>query len=192
MNAIQALSLRKPDARNGSLSMTQSEANSRFSKKSNIREILVRNFFRKYPITNDVTDMEQLQIERQVATKMEGFVQTTPQINSKNLAEFESKLASEVNLRKGEVRGTRTGGTAQRATLLSPTGKLPMTNPKSSGRAVRSNKNNNQQQQFQLPSINSHAALGMGNNKSVDNPRSGLNAIQNAINRRSQVVNHHD
>ena len=57
MNAIQALSLRKPEARNAPLSSTLSEAGSRFNKKSNIKEILVRNFFRKYPIRGDFTDI---------------------------------------------------------------------------------------------------------------------------------------
>lgn len=59
MNAIQALSLRKPEPRNiGGLSTTNSEVGSRFSKKSNIKEILVRNFFRKYPLQGNISDME--------------------------------------------------------------------------------------------------------------------------------------
>jgi hypothetical protein len=76
MNAIQALSLRKPDARNHSsnLPVSSTEKNSRFNKKSNIKEILVRNFFRKYPFAGDVTDMEQLQVERKVASEMDNFV----------------------------------------------------------------------------------------------------------------------
>jgi len=41
-------------------------------------------------------------------------------------------------------------------------------------------------QRFQLPNINSHAALGI-NNKSVDNPRNGL-AKAMGNNRRSQIV----
>ena len=61
MNAIQALSLRKPEARNfDKISNTLSEAGSRFSKKSNIKDILVRNFFRKYPLESSVSDMQQL------------------------------------------------------------------------------------------------------------------------------------
>ena len=75
MNAIQALSLRKPDARNqNNLLSNASEGGSRFSKRSNIKEILVRNFFRKFPISGNVSDMEQLQIERTVAAEMETFV----------------------------------------------------------------------------------------------------------------------
>ena len=78
MNAIQALSLRKPEARNGTLSTTMSQGSStRFSKKSNIKEILTRNFFRKYPISGEVSDVQQLQIERQVASQMDSFVNTT-------------------------------------------------------------------------------------------------------------------
>ena len=42
-------------------------------------------------------------------------------------------------------------------------------------------------QQFQLPSINSHANLGI-NNRSVDSQRQGLNSLTNALNRRSQIV----
>ena len=78
MNSVQALSLRKPEVRNiGGLSTTQSEAGSRFGKKSNIKEILVRNFFRKYPLDGSITDEEQLKIERHVATTMDNFVNST-------------------------------------------------------------------------------------------------------------------
>ena len=56
MNAIQALSLRKPDRVNYSSNM--SEASSRYTnKKSNIRDILVRNFFRKYPLSASTDDL---------------------------------------------------------------------------------------------------------------------------------------
>ena len=58
MNAIQALSLRKNEPRNASLNCAQSDTSSRFGKKSNIKEILVRNFFRKFPISGEVTDLE--------------------------------------------------------------------------------------------------------------------------------------
>ena len=61
MNAIQALSLRKNDAfRNVSHGVHQSDPSARISKKSNIKEILVRNFFRKYPISGEISDMQQL------------------------------------------------------------------------------------------------------------------------------------
>ena len=60
--------------------------------------MLVRNFFRKYPISGEVSDMQQLQIERQVASEIETFVAKNSQINSKNLQEFESRLAQEVKL----------------------------------------------------------------------------------------------
>ena len=77
MNAIQALSLRKPDNRNvGSLPSNVSDTGSRFSKKSNIKEMLVRNFFRKYPLTGEISDIQQLQIERQVASEFENYVNT--------------------------------------------------------------------------------------------------------------------
>ena len=60
--------MRKNDAmRNISQVGHQSDTTSRFSKKSNIKEILVRNFFRKYPISGEISDLQQLQMERQVA-----------------------------------------------------------------------------------------------------------------------------
>jgi len=39
-----------------------------------MKEILIRNFFRKYPIVGDITDMQQLKIERTVAQEMEKFI----------------------------------------------------------------------------------------------------------------------
>ena len=61
MNVAQALSLRKPDFPRKQRNLTGGphgsyDGNSqvsRFSnKKNNIKDILVRNFFRKYPIEN--------------------------------------------------------------------------------------------------------------------------------------------
>jgi len=60
----------------------------------------VRNFFRKYPISGEVTDLEQLQIERKVGSEMENFIQSTQQINSKNLQDFEAKLSAECMLKR--------------------------------------------------------------------------------------------
>ena len=88
INAIAALSLRKPDRHNTNpaTSSNVSEAGSRFgNKRSNMKEILVRNFFRKYPLSRDISDTQQLQIERFVASEMDQFVSTNQQINSKNL-----------------------------------------------------------------------------------------------------------
>jgi hypothetical protein len=79
-----------------------SETGSRFGRKSNIKEILVRNFFRKFPISGEVSDIEQLKIERQVAQQMDQFISTNAQINSKNLQEFENSLADQVNLKRRE------------------------------------------------------------------------------------------
>ena len=68
--------MRKNDAmRNPGQVGHNSDTTSRFSKKSNIKEILVRNFFRKYPISGEISDMQQLQIERQVAGEMDAFIQ---------------------------------------------------------------------------------------------------------------------
>lgn len=79
MNAIQALNLRKPDVRQSAASGTISQdVTSRYAtgKRSNIKDILVRNFFRKYPLPSETTDLQQLQIERQVAQDMDRFVQS--------------------------------------------------------------------------------------------------------------------
>ena len=109
--------MRKNDAmRNLSQVGHQSDTTSRFSKKSNIKEILVRNFFRKYPISGEISDLQQLQMERQVANEMDGFIQAQPQINSKNLHEFETQLAQQIGLkrRSGEGGGPLAGGNHQR------------------------------------------------------------------------------
>lgn len=80
MNAIQALNLRKRDGTRNMMHSTHqsSDASSHFGKKSNIKEILVRNFFRKYPITGEVSDVQQLQIERTVVKEMDTFVTQNP------------------------------------------------------------------------------------------------------------------
>ena len=62
MNAIQALNLRKPDQqRNAQVATTSVHSHktndSRFNKRSNMKEILIRNFFRKYPLVGNITDM---------------------------------------------------------------------------------------------------------------------------------------
>lgn len=49
-------------------------SSSRLGKKSNIKEMLIRNFFRQYPITLVTPDADQLEIERKVAQKMGDFV----------------------------------------------------------------------------------------------------------------------
>ena len=106
MNAIQALNLRKSEpARNHVASSFHSETNSRFGKRSNMKEILIRNFFRKFPISNDISDIEQLHMERTVASEMDTFVLHNAPINSKNLHEFETQLAQQIGLkrRSGEV-----------------------------------------------------------------------------------------
>lgn len=76
------------------------DATSRFGKKSNIKEMLVRNFFRKYPIPLDMADLDQLQIERTVGMQMEEFVMASENVNSKALKEFEVKLAKLVGLKR--------------------------------------------------------------------------------------------
>lgn len=64
MNVAQALSLRKPDRQRNLTQGAHTSADnnrsgaSRFSnKRSNIKDILVRNFFKKYPIDRDMQDI---------------------------------------------------------------------------------------------------------------------------------------
>lgn len=63
MNVAQALSLRKPDRQRNYTGGAHSSVDgkvpmSRFSnKRSNIKDILVRNFFKKYPIDRDTQDI---------------------------------------------------------------------------------------------------------------------------------------
>ena len=73
-----------------------------------------------------------MKIERQVATEMDNFVNSTQQINSKNLHEFENRLATDVKLSKRVleartksnlnvgVRIPNTSGTTKRSNILSP------------------------------------------------------------------------
>lgn len=58
MHAAQALNLRKSNRATDTNSV---DAVSRTgTKKNNIKEILVRNFFRKYPLAKDFNDKQQL------------------------------------------------------------------------------------------------------------------------------------
>lgn len=77
MNAQQMLSLRKPDKRFDSIARNEptSQHNNRLNK-NNIKEILVRNFFRKFPIGIEVSDIDQIRIEKEVAFEFEEFVAT--------------------------------------------------------------------------------------------------------------------
>ena len=59
MNAMHTLGLRKADPKRNSTAAVQTSENSRFGRqKSKIQEILMRNFFRKYPIVADVTEKQ--------------------------------------------------------------------------------------------------------------------------------------
>jgi hypothetical protein len=102
MNAVQMLSLRKPDRRFDSVSRTDQSTsnNSKFSKKNNIKEILVRNFFRKFPIGVEISDMDQIRIEKEAANEFETFVKCTKDINSKNLQAFEATVAQKLKLKR--------------------------------------------------------------------------------------------
>jgi len=94
------LGLRKGDKPH-SVNRTEptSQLNSR-KNNSNIKDILVRNFFRKFPISMDVNDMEQIRIEKEAAKEFEIFVQTTREINSKNLNAHENHVAEKLGLKR--------------------------------------------------------------------------------------------
>lgn len=75
MNVVQSLGLRKSEnSRNNASISLKSDPTTRFGKKSNFKEMLTRNFFRKFPITGEISDIQQLQIERTVTNDMEKFV----------------------------------------------------------------------------------------------------------------------
>ena len=91
MNAVQALSLRKPTRGNSIAGAHTTNDQMRFkNRKSNIKDILARNFLRKHPIDHTLSDSEQLQIERTVTDEIDQFVSQTREINTRNLHEFET------------------------------------------------------------------------------------------------------
>lgn len=100
MNVVHQLNLRKPDKRFDSLGRVGSsdQYNTRLNKKNKIKDILLRNFFRKYPIGIEVSDMEQIRIEKEAAIQFEEFVVKTGEINSKNLDTFEKQVAYSLKL----------------------------------------------------------------------------------------------
>lgn len=103
MDVAQALRLRKNDRRFDSVGrqeVSSSQPQTRFNKKNNIKEILIRNFFRKYPIPIEVSDMEQIKIEKEAAYMFDEFVITTKEINSKSLAAFEAEVSNRLKLRR--------------------------------------------------------------------------------------------
>jgi len=174
MNAQQMLSLRKPDKRFDSIARNEpsSQQHTRFSKKNNIKDILVRNFFRKFPIGIEVSDMDQIRIEKEAAFEFEEFVAANKEINSKNLTAFESKVAEKLRLKR--VHTTQSVAERRKDAYVSPT------NPKKYGPLIGSNvrdavvgmasqgrlenKINKRQIKspgsFQLPQINNSLRLG--------------------------------
>lgn len=96
------LGLRKPDRRFESCNRAESHSMqvSRLFKKHNIKDILVRNFFRKYPIGIEVSDIEQIKMEKEAAREFEGFIANSKEINSKNLNSHEHHLATKLGLVK--------------------------------------------------------------------------------------------
>ena len=125
MNAQQMLSLRKPDKRFDSLGRLEpnsQQQNTRFSKKNNIKDILVRNFFRKFPIGIEVSDMDQIRIEKEAAFEFEEFVIANKEINSKNLTAFEAKVADKLKLKR--ILTTQSVAERNKYSFVSPTNKI--------------------------------------------------------------------
>ena len=83
----------------------------------------MRNFFRKYPLPSETTDLQQLQIERQVAQDMDRFVQSNQQINTKNLNELETQLARSLNLSKRHAVTGRGGEVSATSGIASAAGR---------------------------------------------------------------------
>lgn len=157
MNAIQSLGLRKPDNRNAANNQANtSDATTRFNKKSNIKEMLIRNFFRKYPLQGEISDMQQLQIERQVASELEQFVNSNNQINTKILNEFETRLARDVGLSKRPIDSRSPDMTSNKVrNLIKVTAKQSAATGANVRMSSQRNPNNRLakggNQQFQLP-----------------------------------------
>lgn len=174
MSMHHLLGLRKPDKRFDSMHRSESYSQqvSRLFKKNNIKDILVRNFFRKFPIGIEVSDMDQIRIEKEAAFEFEEFVAANKEINSKNLTAFESKVAEKLRLKR--VHTTQSVAERRKDAYVSPT------NPKKYGPLIGSNvrdavvgmasqgrlenKINKRQIKspgsFQLPQINNSLRLG--------------------------------
>lgn len=118
MSMHHLLGLRKPDKRFDSMHRSESYSQqvSRLFKKNNIKDILVRNFFRKYPIGIDVSDIDQIKLEKEAAKDFENFVAQTKEINSKNLNAHEQYLATKFNLKRSQT----THSQDNRGSFLSP------------------------------------------------------------------------
>lgn len=91
----------------------------------------MRNFFRKFPIGIEVSDMDQIRIEKEAAFEFEEFVAATKEINSKNLTAFEAKVAEKLKLKR--VHTTQSVAEPHKDAYVSPT------NPKKYGPLLGSN-----------------------------------------------------
>lgn len=91
----------------------------------------MRNFFRKFPIGIEVSDMDQIRIEKEAAFEFEAFVAATKEINSKNLTAFEAKTADKLKLKR--VHTTQSVAERQKEAYISPS------NPKKYGPLLGSN-----------------------------------------------------
>ena len=58
-----------------------------------MQEILCRNFFRKYPLDENLENKERLLMEKTVGNAMQAFISKSSDTSSKNLVLFESQLA---------------------------------------------------------------------------------------------------
>ena len=175
MNAVQALSLRKPTRGSSITGAHTTNDQMRFkNRKSNIKDILARNFLRKYPIDHTLSDSEQLQIERTVTNEIDDFVSSTREINTRNLHEFEAQLAKKVNLNKqtqNNERRFKSGQNARGSTVdalgVSQQG------------AVSNGRDN-----FMLPDINQNSSVA----HLVSKGQNTLTGSQRRTTRRSQLA----
>ena len=81
----------------------------------------MRNFFRKFPIGIEVSDMDQIRIEKEAAFEFEEFVIANKEINSKNLTAFEAKVAEKLRLKR--ILTTQSVAERNKDSFVSPTNK---------------------------------------------------------------------
>lgn len=175
MNAVQALSLRKPTRGNSMTGAHTTDNQMRFkNRKSNIKDILARNFLRKHPIDTTLSDSEQLQIENTVTDEIDVFVSTTREINTRNLQIFEANLAKKVNLNKQTQNNERRYKSGQNARGATVDAMIASRQVAASGAS-----------NFMLPDINQ-------NNSSVahlaTHSKQNLTGSQRRATRRSQIA----
>ena len=71
MNAAYSLNLRRPDRRQ---ELNQRHENAKIAKRSHLKEILTRNFFRRYPVPTTTGQIDKLRIESLVTDEIDKFL----------------------------------------------------------------------------------------------------------------------